>query len=69
MRSREIIKHVAVRQSAGYSLDEVVSALNLSQPELEHLEPPPKARYTKAWVQSRLRDVRREIEETGAARY
>ena len=67
MRSREIILHVAMRQSAGYSLDEVACALNLSQPELRHLEPPPKRRFTKSWVQARLRDVRQEIEASSAA--
>ena len=50
-RSLEIIKQVALRQSAGFTLDEVVVAMNREQPELRHVEPPPRGTYTKAWVQ------------------
>jgi hypothetical protein len=44
--------------------------LDRKRPEFRHLEPPPPTkRIAKAWVQARCRELRREIEERGAASY
>ena len=68
-RSREVVLHVGLREAGGYSLDEVVVILNREQPELRHLPPPPRGLFTKSWIQARMREVRRELEGTGAASY
>jgi hypothetical protein len=65
LRSREIVLHIGMRQAAGFSFDDVAIALNRKPPELRHLQPPPSGKFTKLWVQARLRVVRREIEGDG----
>jgi len=67
LRSREVVLHVSLREAAGLSLGEVTDVLNVERPEFRHLELP--AKVTKAWVQARLREVRREILESGLATY
>jgi hypothetical protein len=68
LRGREICLHVIVPLSAGFEYAEVAERLDRNRPEVRHLELPTKA-ITKAWVQGRARELRREIEELGAASY
>ena len=68
LRSREIVLHFVVPLSAGYECVEVAERLNRNRPEFRHLELPPKS-ISKLWVQARCRELRREIEESGAASF
>lgn len=66
-RSREIAAQIGLRLSAGFSTAEVATQLTEARPSLKHHELP-KGDVTKHWVAARLRELRQEIEEVGAAR-
>jgi hypothetical protein len=68
LASREVVRHVTLRESAGFTYDEIALQLQRDQPELRHLPlPSPSKGYTKAWVSARARELRREIEQRDAA--
>jgi len=70
LRSREIVLHIVMPLAAGYEYDEVAARLDRERPEFRHPEPPaPGKSITRSWVQRRARELRREIEERGAASY
>jgi predicted transcriptional regulator len=70
LASREVARHVTLREAAGYTYDEIALQLQRDRPELRHLPAPsPSKGCTKAWVSARARELRREIEATGAATY
>jgi len=64
-RSREIISQVALRLTAGYSLDEIAEQLSDARPSLRYVELP-KGDVTKSWCSARLRELQHEIEEMSA---
>jgi hypothetical protein len=61
--SREIAALVAMRISAGMSIDEIVPIPN-REPERFRFNTLPKGLVTKSWVLGRMRALRQEIEET-----
>ena len=67
--SQETIKHVMVRIAAGWTYEEVAVAMERERPELRHVPLPPRGTFTKGWVAARARELRPEIERTGAATY
>jgi hypothetical protein len=67
--SLEAVKLITMRMAAGYSYDEVALMLDAEQPELRHLKPPTDSRFTTQWVSKVHRELRAEIEQSGAATY
>ena len=67
--SLETVRLITMRLAAGYTYDEIALVLDHQRPELRHLSPPAGGRYTKAWVSARARELRHEIEQSGAATY
>jgi len=57
------VGRIALRLSAGFSIDETVAAL-ADEPEKFRHNVVPNRGISKAWVLSRMRDLRREIQET-----
>ncbi len=63
-RVGEVVKHVVLRQAAGYNYDEIALALQRDQPELRHVPLPPRRKgYTK-WVSARARELHAEIDQS-----
>lgn len=58
--SRETVRFIAVRMSAGYSLDDIATVLRHSPPDFRFLVAPPGG-VSKHWVSAPLRDLRTEI--------
>ena len=63
--SREIAARIALRISAGLTVDEIVPLLN-AETEKFRFNKLPKGRATKSWVLGRMRELRREIAETSS---
>ncbi len=55
----EVLGQIALRLTAGWSLEEVALELDRERPQLSHLELPP--RVTKGWCSQRMRLLREEL--------
>lgn len=71
-RSLEIVAQIVTRQSASYGLEEIAEQIDASRdghgnvPSIRHLKLS-KGAITKGWIAARTKELRQEIEETGAA--
>lgn len=62
----EVATQIVMRVTAGYSYDEIAELLDDHRDNIRYLELP-KGPVTKTWIAARIRELRKEIEETSGA--
>jgi hypothetical protein len=66
-RELEIVSHISMREAVGYSLGEIADLCEHERESFRHVSIPADRPIGKAWVSARLRDLRQDIRESGAA--
>jgi hypothetical protein len=63
------VRHITLRAAAGFDYQEIAEQLQAARPAFRHLTVPAGKPITKLWVAARARELRREVEQSGAAQY